>query len=102
LVFAGSTVEELRQHSQHFDLHTNQSGNAELVLTSGSIKFVQVWVDGKTLCQSKSNAVPLSVEQILAKGPLAPNECGNLRLSSARGQLVVFARPATPREKMAR
>jgi len=102
LVFAGGTVEELRQHSEHFDLHTDQNGNAELVMTSERLRFVQVWVDGKTLCQSRPNSVSLSVEQALAKGLLAPNECGNLRVSSAPGQLFVFARPATLREKMGR
>ena len=102
LVFAGGTVEELRQHSHHFELRTDQNGNAELVLSSDSFKFVQVWVDGKTLCQSQPNSVSLSVEQVLAKGLLAPNECGNLRMSSAPGQLWVFARPATLREKMER
>ena len=100
VVFAGSTVEELREHSHHFDLRTDQNGNAELVLSSDSLKFVQVWVDGNTLCQSKSNSVSLSVEQALAKGLLAPNECGKLHISSAPGQLWVFARPATLREKM--
>lgn len=102
LVFAGGTVEEVRQHRHYFDLHTSQNGNAELVLTSDSLKFIQVWVDGKTLCQSRPNTVSLSVEQILAEGFLAPNECGNLRMSSAPGQLFVFARPATLREKMER
>lgn len=102
LVFAGDTVEGVRRHLQHFDLHTNQDGNAELVLTSDSLRFLQVWVDGKTLCQSHSNTVSLSVEQALAEGLLAPNECGTLRVPSGQGQLVVFARPATLREKMQR
>jgi hypothetical protein len=102
LVFAGGTVEELRQHSQNFDLFTDQNGDAELVLTSDSLRFVRVWVEGMTLCQSRPNAVSLNVEQALAKGLLAPNECGNLRASNAPGQLFVFARPATLREKIER
>jgi hypothetical protein len=102
LVFAGDTVEGLRQHSHHFDLHTNKSGSAKLVLTSDSFKFVQVWVDGMILCQSQANAVSVNLGQVLAIGPLAPNECGNMHMSSAPGQLLVFARPATLREKMER
>jgi hypothetical protein len=102
LVFAGDTVEELRRHSRHFDLHTNESGNAELVLTSDSYKFVQVWVDGMILCQSQPNAVSLDLGQVLAIGLLAPNECGKLHTSRAPGQLLVFARFATLREKMER
>lgn len=100
VVFVGSTVEEAREKLQNFDLQTNQSGDAELVLTSNTDRFLQGWVEGMTLCQSRPNAVSLSVEQALDKGLLAPNECGNLRLSSAPGQILVFARPATLREKM--
>ena len=100
LVLVGSTVEEVREKLQNFDLHTNQNGDAELVLTSNSDRFLQVWIEGMTLCQSRPNAVSLSVEQAMIKGLLAPNECGNLRMSSAPGQILVFARPATLREKM--
>lgn len=102
LVFAGSTVEELRQHSHHFDLQTDQSGKAKLVLASDSLNFVQVWVDGKTLCQSRPNSVSLSVQQVLDEGLLAPNDCGALRVSSTPGKLLIFARPANLRESMAR
>jgi hypothetical protein len=100
LIFAGGTAEELRRHSQHFDLLTDQHGEAELTLDSDSIKFLQVWVDKMTLCQPRPNAVSLSVEEALAKGLLAPNGCGKLHMSSTPGQLSVFARPATFGEKM--
>jgi hypothetical protein len=100
LIFAGGTAEELRRHAQHFDLLTDQHGDAELTLDSDSLKFLQVWVDKMTLCQSRPNALSLSVEEALAKGLLAPNECGKLPMSSEPGQLLVFARPATFREKM--
>jgi hypothetical protein len=101
LIFAGGTADVMRQHGQQFDLLTDQLGDAELTLNPDSLKFLQVWVDGMTICQSHPNSTSLSVEQVLAKGLLAPNECGKLSMSSAPGQLLVFARPATLREKMA-
>jgi hypothetical protein len=102
LVFAGATVEDMRQHSHQFDLYTNESGKAKLVLTSDSLDFMQVWADGETLCQSRPNLVSLSVKQVLDKGLQAPNNCGKLHVSTAPGQLLIFARPATLREKMER
>lgn len=100
LIFAGKTAEELRRHTRHFDLLTDQHGDAELTLNRDSLEFLQVWVDKMTLCQSRPNAVSLSVQEAFTKGLLAPNECGKLQMSSAPGQLLVFARPATFREKM--
>lgn len=81
---------------------TDEHGDAELTLNSDSIKFLQVWVEGMTLCQSQPNSVSLRVEQVLTNGLLAPDGCGKLDISPKPGQLFVFTRPATFREKMAR
>ncbi len=102
LVFAGETGEQVRQHAQHFDLQTDQNGDAQLTLKSDLLKFVQVWIDGKTLCQSRPNYVSFSVEQAVVKGLLAPNTCSHLARPTEPGELLIFARPATLREKMAR
>jgi len=100
LVFAGETAEQVRQHAQRFDLQTDQHGDAELTLNPDLVKFVQVWVDGKTLCQSGPNHLSFGVAKIIAEGLLAPNTCSDTRRSTEPGKLLIFARPATFAEKM--
>lgn len=100
LVFAGGTAEELRQKAHNFDLQTDKNGDAKLTLNPVLLKFMQVWVDGETLCESGPNHVSFRIEQVIVKGLLAPNLCGDLRKPVEPGELLIFARPATFAEKM--
>ena len=61
---------------------------------------MQVWVDNQTLCQSGPNQHSYSVAKILAGGEATPNDCSSLRKDLSPKQLIVFARPATLRERM--
>lgn len=102
LIFGGSSPQELFQHAEHFDLHTNEHGIAKLAPVPKSLRFLQVWVDGATPCDSSPNTVALSLEQILRQGLSAPNSCSSLREPAEPRQLLIFARPATLAEKMRR
>lgn len=100
LVFAGGTAEEVRQKAHNFDLQTDKNGDAKLTLNPDLVKFLQVWVDGETLCQSGPNHISFRVEQVIVKGLLAPDRCRDLRKTAEPGELLIFARPATFAEKM--
>ena len=102
LVFGGSSPEEVRGQLRHFDLKTDQSGTAILDLPSDELKYLQVWVDGETLCQADPNSVSLSVDAILSQGLSAPNNCGASTQINAPGRVLVFARPASFLERMRR
>lgn len=100
LVFGGGSPEEARGHLQHFDLMTDQSGTAILDLPSDGLKYLQVWVDGETLCQANPNSIVLKVGAILSQGLSAPNSCGQLSQLNEPGRVLIFARPSTFIEKM--
>jgi len=102
LVFAGKTLEAVRQHENKFELVTGKNGMADLRIPSPEIKQIQVWVDFRVLCQSKPNTRSFSIAKILSKGVSTPNECGPQRVQPAPGQFIVFARPSHFWEKMRR
>jgi len=96
----GTPISRVRQHSHYFNLCTDKEGNAMLVLSPDSFRRVQVWIDGMTLCPSRPNSASFSVDEVISKWLLAPNDCGNLRISNTPGQLRAFVRPATFREQI--
>jgi hypothetical protein len=99
-VFGGGSPEKAWGHSQHFDLMTDQSGTAIFDLPSDELKYLQVWVDGETLCQANPNSFVLKVESILSQGLSAPNSCGQINQPNEPGRVSIFARPSTFIEKM--
>jgi hypothetical protein len=51
LVFTGESPDAVRSHAAHVDLTTDESGAAELAITSSEVRWIQVWADGQVLCQ---------------------------------------------------
>jgi hypothetical protein len=102
LVFAGDTAEAATFHRQNFVLTTEADGKAKLPITSTDTKWIQVWADGLTLCQTKPNDLSFKVETISTVGVSAPNTCSPLSQTPKSGIFIVFARESTFSEKMAR
>jgi hypothetical protein len=102
LVFAGDTAEAATFHHQDFVLTTDTGGRAKLPITSPGTKWIQVWADGLTLCQTKPNSLSFKVETIATLGLSAPNTCSPLAQAPKSGVFIVFARESTLSEKMAR
>jgi hypothetical protein len=102
LVFAGDTAEAATFHHQNFVLTTDDNGKAKLPIASTDTQWIQVWVDGLTLCQTKPNSLSFKVETIAALGLSAPNTCSPLAQAPKSGVFTVFARESTLVEKMAR
>jgi hypothetical protein len=100
LVFIGESQEGVRLHKQSLDVTTDRNGLAVLPITQTKMHWIQVFVDYRTLCQTEPNRLSFNVAEIVSSGLVTPNSCGSLRRVATTGQLVVFARPATLREKM--
>ncbi len=99
LVFMGDSQEDVRFHKYSQDVTTDEHGNAVLQIPRATIQWMQVFVDYRTLCQAKPNLRSFSLAKIVESGEATPNDCGSLRKDPKPNQLVVFARPATLREK---
>jgi hypothetical protein len=102
VVFGGDSAEAVRFHQEAFDLMTDKDGLAKLKFDSPGTTWIQVWTDGLTLCQDKPNTKSFSVNSIITKGLSSPNNCSSYVQVAMPGRFIVFARPATLREKMAR
>jgi hypothetical protein len=102
LLFAGDTPDTATFHDQNFVLTTDADGKAKLPITSKDTKWIQVWADGLTLCQTKPNSLSFKVETIATLGLSAPNTCSPLSQAPKSGVFIVFARESTLSEKMAR
>jgi hypothetical protein len=100
LVFIGESQEDVRLHKQSLDVTTDRNGLAVFPITQTKMHWIQVFVDYRTLCQTEPNRLSFNVAEIVSSGFVTPNGCGSLRRVATTGQLVVFARPATLREKM--
>lgn len=101
LVFMGSSQEEVRFHKLSADVMTDEYGRAVLQIPQDSVQWIQVFADFHTLCQSEPNSRSLSLEEVFSTGESTPNNCSAFRQELKPGQLTVFARPPTFREKMA-
>ncbi len=100
IVSAGVPGESARSWVPNGDLTTNKDGLATLTISATDTEWIQVWVDHLSLCQSDPNGHLFSVSTIMSAGLSAPNNCSALVLKDTPGHFVVFARPATFREKM--
>jgi hypothetical protein len=102
VIFGGESEEAATFHHTVFDVTTDERGMAELKFDRAKTSWIQVWVDGMILCQTKPNVRSFSVETILATGLSAPNSCSSLVQTAAPGHFTVYARPSSFREKMGR
>jgi hypothetical protein len=101
LVFTGSSVNDLKSHATHLSLTTDKEGLGTLTI-NGETRWIQVWTDGRILCQADPNQGTFSVATILSEGLVAPNNCSSLVRDPTPGHIIVFARPAHFLEKMKR
>jgi len=102
VIFAGESAEAATFHRSAIDAQTDKNGLVVIPVVLAKTSWIQVWVDGLTLCQSQPNRKSFSVDMILSSGLSAPNNCGSPAQTTAAGQFTVYARPATFSEKMAR
>jgi hypothetical protein len=100
LIFFGASPDDVRVHKVHLDLHTDANGEASLPLNEPTLVYLQVLVDFRTLCQEVPNSRSFSVEDTIERGMQTPNNCGQAAAAPTPGTFVVYARPATIKEKM--
>lgn len=101
LVFMGSSREEVRFHMLSADVTIDEHGRAVLQIPQGALRWIQVFADFQTLCQSEPNSRSFSLDKVFSSGGSTPNNCSSFQQELKPGQLMVFARPPTFREKMA-
>ena len=101
LIIGGETAKAASFHRTSFDVTTDGNGVAKMKLNPTTTRWVEIFVDFLTLCYQKPNLTQFSVDKILSDGLSAPNNCSSVVQQAKPGQFIVFARPATLREKMA-
>jgi hypothetical protein len=99
LVFMGDSQKDVRFQKYSQDVTTDEHGNAILQIPKTTIQWMQVFVDYRTLCQAEPNRRSFSLAKIVESGEATPNDCGSVRKDLKPNQIIVFARPATLREK---
>ena len=82
-------------------VYTDARGAARFPLLANHQPFLQVWVDQHTLCQNHPNTNGYSIDKLLSSGLQTPNDCGSISISVHPGQIAVYARQGTWRERMA-
>ncbi len=102
IFFQSGQSHTLESDNNGTDPHTDANGYAVISLPPSHLPFVQIWVDYRTLCQSDPNHHAFSVSQIVSDGASTPNDCGKASRQSSPGTLIVYARPSTLKEQMAR
>jgi hypothetical protein len=100
IIFSGESAEAASSHQRHFESTTDGGGRVELKIDRAKDLWIQVWVDGFTLCQNKPNLQSFNVNAIVTTGMSAPNNCSSAAVATTPGQLEIFARASTFQEKM--
>lgn len=100
LVFTGASVDAVKSHAEHTGLTTDKNGLGTLTIYPSETQWIQVWADGRILCQDNPNQNSFSVATIMSKGLATPNTCGALTREPIPGQFIVFARPTHFKEKI--
>jgi hypothetical protein len=100
LVFTGISGDAVKTHVAHTSLTTDKDGVGTLTIYPTETQWIQVWADGRVLCQPDPNQGSFSVATIMSKGLTTPNNCSALLREATPGHFIVFARPAHFREKM--
>jgi hypothetical protein len=97
LVFYGDTPEQVARETHEVDLFTDEAGSVTWPSTQIPPAFLDIWVDYMHTCHPH---VPIDLSQIQIDGLLAKNTCGSVAVRPKPGQLVIFARRPTLKEKM--
>ena len=100
LVFAGTT-DDVRSEQHSFDLHTDATGTAIVPPGQMWAANLLIFVDFMTQCEPHPNLTSLSVPLAMQTGLVGANSCGSVKVQATPGQLVVFARKPTLRERIA-
>jgi hypothetical protein len=100
LVFTGLTSDTVKSHAENTGLTTNKDGVGTLTIYPAETQWIQVWADGRILCQQEPNQSSFSVATIMSKGLATPNTCSAPAREPSPGHLIVFARPAHFTEKL--
>lgn len=100
LVFTGASVNVVKSHAEHTGLTTDKDGLGTLTIYPSKTHWIQVWADGRILCQNNPNQDSFSVATIMSKGLATPNTCGTLATETTPGHFIVFARSAHFKEKI--
>ena len=101
LVFAGATPHDVEDHRHSFDLHTDSHGVAMIPPGQMWPASLNIFVDFMTQCELHPNSRSFSLPEAMERGLVAGNSCGVVKLQPTPGQLVIFARRPTLRERMA-
>lgn len=103
LVFGGSDAAQLRAHQKHFEIFTDDKGDASLKLPhSENVAVIQVWADFMTLCQDKPNLQQFAVADVLQHGLVAPNTCSKTKGTAEQGVFKVYVRHSSLVDEMKR
>jgi hypothetical protein len=100
LVFTGVSSDGVKSHAEHTGLTTDKDGLGTLTIYPSETQWIQVWADGRVLCQQDPNQNSFSVATIMSKGLATPNTCSALIREPTPGHFIVFARPARFSEKI--
>jgi len=100
LVFTGASSDAVKSHAEHAGLTTDKDGLGTLTIYPSETQWIQVWADGRILCQPDPNQSTFSVATIMSKGLATPNTCSGLVRGPTPGHFIVFARPAHLTEKL--
>jgi len=71
---------------------TNDRGEMKLSRQLENLPWLQVWVDGSSLCQQRPEKASFSVELIRRDGVSAPNRCGTAVAEEEPGLFTVFVK----------
>jgi hypothetical protein len=94
LVFTGASVDAVKSHAAHTGLTTDKNGLGTLTIYPSETQWIQVWADGRVLCQEDPNQNSFSVATIMSKGLATPNTCSVLAREPTPGHFIIFVRPA--------
>lgn len=100
LVFTGLSLDAAKSHAEHTSLTTDKEGIGALTIYPAETQWIQVWADGRVLCQPDPNQSGFSVPMIMSTGLAAPNNCGPIARKPLPSHLVIFARPGRFIEKI--
>jgi hypothetical protein len=100
LVFTGVSTDALKSHAKHTGLTTDKDGFGTLKINPSETQWIQVWADGRILCDPDPNQSSFSVATIMFKGLATPNTCSAVVREPTPGHFIVFARPASFAEKI--
>jgi hypothetical protein len=102
LIFGGESTEAATFQHTSFEAITDEEGLAKLNFDLAKTSWIQVWVDYRSLCQTKPNFNSFSVQTILAAGASSPNNCKSLAQTTVPGRFVVYSRSSSIGEKIGR